>query len=171
MSHKSYGLLLLNLPSSWRMAAMRGTAGSVSGRVALLSILPGSRQGLWKGPALRGRGGGRVGGVDGVKLPHAPLGGRLPAPAVAGLYESDVFGRRIISDANDSLGLTTITTARKNYFNFYSLTIIEHGKISTMTVFIFKNQFQVNFYYCYSVLIRDCNIRFSSYAHMKSILF
>lgn len=84
---------------------MSGTAGSVGLSVAVLRILPGSKQGLWNGPALSGRGGGRMGGVVGVVPPQAPRGGRLPTPAVAGLRESDVFGRRIISDANGSLVL------------------------------------------------------------------
>lgn len=84
---------------------MRGTAGSAGPRVALLRILAGSRQGLWKGPALRGRGGGLAGGVVGVAPPQAPRGGRLPTPAVAGRRESVVLGRRITSAANGSLGL------------------------------------------------------------------
>lgn len=84
------------------MAAMSGTAGSEGWRVALLSILAGSRQGLWKGPALSGRGGGRLGWMQGLLLlPHAPLGGRL-TPAVAGLRESVVLGRSIDSDDKGS---------------------------------------------------------------------
>lgn len=112
----SYGLLDENLPSSWRMAAMRGTAGSVGPRVAVLSMRPGSSTGLWKGPALRGRGGGRAGGVVGVVPPQAPRGGRLPTPAVAGRRESpEVLGRRIISVAKGSLGLESISRIIKNY--------------------------------------------------------
>lgn len=91
-----------NLSSSCRIAAISGTAGSDGCSVALLKILAGSSIGLWNGPALSGRGGGLEGGVVGVVPSHAPRGG-LPMIAVAGLFESVVFGRRIVSVSHTGL--------------------------------------------------------------------